>query len=69
MSVRLIAQELYRLIKEVERLEAKLEAAPREKKAAIQEKLRRVRADRDKIRKTLEGQKDRPRIHPWKGSR
>ncbi len=66
MSVRLIAQELYQLIQAVARLEEKLEAAPPEKKAAIQEKLRKARADRDSLRRTLEGQKDRLRITPWK---
>jgi hypothetical protein len=61
MSIRLIAQELYRLQKEVERLENELARAPRERQADIQEKLRVVRAERKRMRDVLDGQKDRSR--------
>ena len=57
MSIRLIAQELYRLQKEVEKLEEALAQAPINKKAPIEEKLRIARAERKKMRDALDGQK------------
>jgi hypothetical protein len=62
MSIRLIAKDLYRLHQEVDRLEAELAAAPISKQEAIQAKLRQARAERDRLRATLDGRKDSP--HP-----
>ncbi len=62
MSIRLIAKDLYRLRQEVERLETELAAAPMEKKEAIQTRLRQARAERDRLRRTLDGRKDSPRL-------
>ena len=61
MSIRLIAKDLYRLRQEVERLETELAAAPMGKQEAIQTKLRQARAERDRLRATLDGRKDSPR--------
>ena len=58
MSIRLIAVDLYRLICEVEAVKAELARAPWEKRVALQEKLRRAEAERDRMRRILEGQKD-----------
>ena len=58
MSIRLLAQELYRLTREVERLEKELAAAPPERCAAVAAELRRTIADRNRLRGALDGKKD-----------
>ena len=58
MPIRMIAQELYRLIQEVESLEKQLETVPFEKQAKIKDQLRKVRAERDRLRAILEGKKE-----------
>jgi len=58
MSIRLIAQELYRLLREVEKLEDQLQNAPHHKRPKLEDNLRKKRAERDRIRNALEGQKD-----------
>ncbi len=60
MSIKLIAVELYRLVKEAERLEKALAEAPPEKKAAIENELRKIIAERNRMRDMLDGQKDAP---------
>lgn len=60
MSIRLIAQDLYRLVREVERLEKALAAALPERREAVADDLRRTRAERDRLRRVLDGQKDQP---------
>jgi len=57
MSIRLIAQELYRLYKEVEELEDQIQNAPHHKRPELEDSLRKKRAERDRIRNALEGQK------------
>jgi hypothetical protein len=59
MSVRMLAAELYRMMKEVESLESKLASlAPNEpEKAEIERELRALCAERDRIRKILDGAK------------
>jgi hypothetical protein len=59
MSVRMLAAELYRVMKEVESMENKLASlAPNEpEKAEIERELRAQRAERDRIRKILDGAK------------
>jgi uncharacterized protein (UPF0335 family) len=54
----MIAQELYRLLQEVERLEKELANVPFEKQADIKDLLRKAKAERDRLRATLEGKKD-----------
>ena len=60
MSIRLIAKDLYRLQQEVEELEKQLETAAFEKKIKLKEKLRKITAERDRMRRVLDGQIDRP---------
>lgn len=56
MSIKLLARDLYRLQKEVELLEEKLAVAPAEKRAGIEEELRRTRAEKQSVRRALDGQ-------------
>ena len=58
MSIRLIAQELYRLHQEVEALEDQIQNASHHKRLELEDNLRKKRAERDRIRNALEGQKD-----------
>ncbi len=60
MSIRLIAQDLYRLQQEVDALRKRLLEAPTEEKEALQERLRRVEAERVRLRRILDGRIDRP---------
>ena len=63
MSIRYIAQELYRLQREVDALEKKIRAANVADGEKLRLKLLKVRADRDHARRVLEGKKEveRPR--------
>jgi uncharacterized protein (DUF3084 family) len=56
MSIKLLARDLYRLQKEVERLEENLAAAPMEERNRIKEALRKVRAEKERVRRALDGQ-------------
>jgi predicted nuclease with TOPRIM domain len=56
MSIKLLARDLYRLQKEVERLEERLAAAPMEERSRIEETLRKVRAEKERVRGALDGQ-------------
>ena len=58
MSIRLIAQELYQLIKEVEILEKRIREAAPEKKESLQFELLKLKAERNRMRDMLEGSKD-----------
>ena len=58
MSIRMIAQELYRLIQEVERLKNKSKSVPFEKQAEIKDQLRKIKAERDRMHAILEGKKE-----------
>jgi hypothetical protein len=58
MSIRLIARELYQLEQEVERLEKSLNSAAGGQKGDLQEQLRKVKAERDRMRRILEGSKE-----------
>jgi len=60
MPIRLIAKELYRLQREVERLEKELQSAPPQKHDAIKEKLRKARAEWQQMRNILDGEKAPP---------
>ena len=61
MSIRLIAKELYHLFQVVERLEEQIENAPPEKRPELEDRLRKVRAERDRMKNTLEGSKSASR--------
>ena len=60
MSIRLIARDLYRLIREVAELEKQIDDAPPERQEALTEELRKVKAERDRLRCVLDGSKERP---------
>lgn len=57
MSIRAIAQELYKAQREVEKLEKELEAAPFSEHEAIKDKLRKAKADWQALRNILDGEK------------
>ncbi len=59
MSIRLIAQELYKLRQAVETLEKEMENAPFERRANLDKKLQRARSEMDAMRKILDGRIDR----------
>ncbi|MGE0086387.1 MAG: hypothetical protein AB7S75_18415 [Desulfococcaceae bacterium] len=63
MSIRLIARDLYRLIREAEEIQKKIEMAPYEKRAKLEEQFRKATAEIKQMRDMLDGQKDRP-LHP-----
>lgn len=56
MSIKMLARDLYRYQKEVDRLERELAGAATEKQPAIAERLRRTKAERDMLRRALDGQ-------------
>lgn len=58
MSIRMIAKELYALEQQVDRLEKQIESEPPGKREALRERLRKTKADRDRMRKILDGQKE-----------
>ena len=58
MPIRMIAQELYRLIQEVERLERELKDVPFEKQAKIKDQLRKIKAEKNRVHAILEGKKE-----------
>ena len=58
MSIRLIAQALYRLHQEVDALERGLAAAPMAQKRTIEDALRKKRAEYARMKAALEGRKN-----------
>ncbi|MGA9479913.1 MAG: hypothetical protein WBV21_19230 [Desulfobacterales bacterium] len=60
MSIRLIARDLYRLIREVAELEKLIDDAPPERQEALTDELRKVKAERDHLRRVLDGNKESP---------
>jgi len=58
MPIRMITQELYRLLQEVEKVEKQLQNAPFEKHEEIKDQLRKLKAERNRVRDTLEGKKE-----------
>jgi len=60
MSIRLLAIELYKQIKEIEELEKKLKGPSLgiEERNELEERVRRARAERDRIKAFLEGAKE-----------
>ncbi len=59
MPIRMIAQELYRLIQEVEKVEKQLKDASPEKRGKIKDRLRKIKAERNRMHAVLEGKKNR----------
>ena len=60
MSVRMIARDLYRLQQEVDRLESQLKACPPAKREDLEDQLRKARAERERVKRLLEGSKEEP---------
>ena len=60
MSIRLIARDLYRLQQEVENLERVLKEAPLDQRPDLEERLRKLRAERTRMQRMLEGAKEPP---------
>ena len=60
MPLRMIARDLYTLQKEVDALEEQLKNARIENREALKEQLRKKLAERDRMRRVLEGNKEPP---------
>ena len=60
MSVRMIARDLYRLQQEVDRLESQLMDCPPAAREELEDRLRKTRAERDRVKRMLEGTKEEP---------
>jgi hypothetical protein len=58
MSIRLIARELYHLQQAVEKLEKELARAPTGRIDELQDQLRKIRAERNRMRLVLDGSKE-----------
>jgi len=59
MSIKMLAKDLYRLQKEVERIEAALAAATIDERIGLEEELRKARAQRAQLRRALDGKLQR----------
>jgi len=59
MTIRGIARDLYRLQQEVESLQKQFESAPHAKQVHIYHQLRKVKAQRNRLQRILDGQLDR----------
>ena len=57
MAIRMIAKELYLLVKKVEKIEKQLKNAPAEKHEELKDQLRKAKAGRNQMRNILEGKK------------
>jgi hypothetical protein len=60
MSIRLIARDLYRLIRKVAELEKQIDDAPMERWETMTDELRKAKAERDRLRRVLDGSKESP---------
>ena len=60
MSIRLIARDLYRLIRKVSDLEKQIDNAPKERQEAMTDELRKAKAERDRLQRVLDGSKENP---------
>ena len=59
MPIRMIAQELYRVIKAVEEVEKTLAGAPPDKQDALKDELRKLKAEQGRMRAILDSKKER----------
>ena len=59
MSIKGIAQDLYRLQQAVDALEKKLVSAPIEERSEIERQLHKAKAEYHQVRRILDGQLDR----------
>ncbi|MGA9535566.1 MAG: hypothetical protein WBR24_06625 [Desulfobacterales bacterium] len=60
MSIRLIARDLYRLIRKVSELEKQIDDAPMERQEAMTDELRKAKVERDRLQRALDGSKESP---------
>jgi hypothetical protein len=60
MSIRMIARDLYRLQQEVDRLESQSRVCSPEKREELEDPLRKAKAERDRVKRLLEGSKEEP---------
>lgn len=58
MAIHLIAKELYRLIREVEALENKLSQASVDQEPGLDAQLRKLKAERNRLKGIIDGHKD-----------
>jgi peptidoglycan hydrolase CwlO-like protein len=56
----MIARDLYRLQQEVDRLESQLRACAQEKRGELEDQLRKSKAERDRVKRMIEGSKEEP---------
>jgi len=56
----MIARDLYRLQKEVDRLESELKVCPPARREDLEDQLRKARAERERVKRMLEGTKGEP---------
>jgi len=59
LSIRLIAKDLYRLQKEVDKLQNQIKSSAVEKREVLKDRLRKLTAERNRMRKILNGEIDR----------
>jgi hypothetical protein len=59
MSIRLIAKEMYRLFRESEKIRQQIETAPLFERTRLEEQLRKIYAEQERVRRTLDGAIDR----------
>lgn len=57
MSIRLLAQDLYRVLREIEKLEKAIGQAPANQRSTLEDTLRRRRAEQARLRRALDGAK------------
>ncbi len=57
MAIRMLAADLYRLIRAVEELEKKIEKTPYDQQAPLKDQLRKLKAERNYVRGLLDGRK------------
>lgn len=60
MSIRTIAKDLYRLRREVEQLEKEIRTVPVEKQEEVKTRLRKQRAELERVQSMLDGAKEKP---------
>jgi hypothetical protein len=56
----MIARDLYRLQRHVDLLESRLQAASPSMREELEEELRKTKAERDRVKRMLEGTKEAP---------
>jgi hypothetical protein len=57
MSIRLLAKDLYRVLREVETLEQQIADAPQSDRPALEARLRAARAEMKQLKDALDGSK------------